>query len=803
MYFKASRQLQLFYTLVLLVTLGAFGYGVKYFWDNGPFNVENLNSTFESSLHFDEMRKSDSLKTLKTFVNEDRARDAIVKLNELEKRSSALHNVNEVESYDNLKTSFGTAKGHLNELISFPQMGNVILVLANKISSFESFVIQNNWRTLTRISARMKSRFSGRAIQTPGFFTYGKLQDVVEATERDVSLIEKVTTGSVLADRDKQNILAKAKTFDTEVRMLQRYLVALKNFNGAFQTLDKRFTTWFEDIAPQITLTKIKMEKDTKLMVFSLIGMGTFLLLSLMAGFFVYARGRETQKKQFEDTVLKLIQDGIFPFENKVQFSDSSENFKNEFERCREYFHKRISFGTVFQEAVPFSSVLLDSNLNLSWANELFYEHWNLDETHRERNTITWDFLQQYTNLGEDDPVLMALNQGVAGIYQIQVKNPVTGDCLPYEMYVSPVEYSKQKRIMIFFYPLRSLEETLSNQTKAIVGPIRNTLDSFIQSGFTEDLQQKLSKDFEVASIGELFTKFVEFYHQNRSHIEDLQEEIKNLEDTISDQNKLIEDFDAINDRKFQIASESKTGFDKTKTAIIHNIDLRYELEGLFNKTLGLTRTLMKKEEELLSASEKSNTIIEENKRAFAQVNKVREDFKSIKSATDDVRARLNQSIEQTLMFIKKENSIDPKLEGSISKVKLEMKGVEQLLQSFSKVIRNLDVSIGKMELIAGQSEAPDISHVAGELKNITASFEDDVFEFGRLSRSGQKTDEVVVESLKNLYDCFRLTEDLTGSSSSLIDNFYKEEELTNVVFTESQELESALNKKATPELNA
>ena len=66
--------------------------------------------------------------------------------------------------------------------------------------------------------------------------------------------------------------------------------------------------------------------------------------------------------------------------------------------------------------------------------------------------------------------------------------------------------------------------------------------------------------------------------------------------------------------------------------------------------------------------------------------------------------------------------------------------------------------------------------------------FEDKVFEFGRISRSGQKTDEVVVESLKSLYDCFSLSDGLTESSSSLIDGFYQNEELTNVVFTESNE---------------
>lgn len=797
MLFKASRKLQFYYTFVLALTLIAFGYGVKHFWDNGPFNVENLNSAFESSLHFDELKRSESLKSLNNLVNDDRARDAIIKLNEIEKRANILNSINEVSSFENLKSATAVTKGHLNELISFPQMRSVVSVLANKVSSFESFVVQNNWRTLTRISKRIHARLSGRSIQTPGFFTQGKLEGLLRLTESDVALIEKVTTGSVLSNSDKQNILAKANTFNTEVMMLKRYLTALENFNGSFKTLNQRYKEWFADIAPQITLTKINMEKDTRLMAMSLLGVVAFLFMSLSLGMFLYSKGKKSLNREFEASVLKFIQDGIFPLDSKVKYEEASETFKMEFERCREYFHKRISFGTVFQEAVPFSSVLLDSNLNLSWANDLFYQHWNLDDTHRERATISWDFLQQYTNLGEDDPVLMALNQGVAGIYQIQVKNPVSGECLPYEMYVSPVEYSRQKRIMIFFYPLRSLEETITNQTRSIVGPIRNTLDAFINERFDDHLKEKLSKDFEVASIGELFKKFNEYYGKNQGNLDELKADISNLEDSLNEQSNLIQDFDAINDRKCQIATESKTGFERTKTAIIHNIDLRYELEGLFNQTLNLSRTLMKKESLLLQQTGQTNEIIEENKKAFASVGRTKDDFKKVLDAINDMRASLNQSLEQTLMFVRKEEGVDPRLESSINKVRLELKGVEQLLQGFSKIMRNLDVGISKMELITNQAETPDLKSLSEQLKEIEKNLENQIFEFGRISRSGQKTDEVVVESLKALYDCFSLNEELTNSSSTMIDNFYREEELTNVVFTESPDVEKEINPTA------
>ena len=466
-----------------------------------------------------------------------------------------------------------------------------------------------------------------------------------------------------------------------------------------------------------------------------------------------------------------------------------NEKFDAEFTKCREYFHKRISFGTVFQEAVPFSSILLDSNLNLTWANELFYEHWRLDDTHRERHTVTWDFLQQYTNLGEDDPVLMALNQGIAGIYQIQVKDAVTSESLPYEMYVSPVEYSKQKRIMIFFYPLRSLEETIANQAKSIVGPVRNILDSFIQNSFNVDTKNKLSKDFDIAGIGELYSKFLEFNTINNEKEENFKEEISVLESTLADKSGLIEAFDTVNDNKIQVESSVKSNFSEMKAAIVQNIDLRYELEKLYNFSLTITKQLIKKKEELLFALNKTKNIVEENNQAFGNVNKVREDFKTIRASIDDTKARLNQSLEQTLLFVKKDTNVDPRLEGSIGKLRLEVRGVEQMLQNFSKVIRSLDVGIGKMELISQQCEIPRCDTAEEDLRLLSEKFESNSFEFERLGRSGQKTDEIVIESLKSLYDCFRLTEELTLKSSDMIDKFYKESESCDVVFLESKDI--------------
>jgi len=790
MQIKVGRSLQFYYASILVLTFCLFTVGAKYFWDNGPFNSENISAAYESSLHFDELKNKSGINEIQGLVESDRSRAAIDRLSKIEKRTEILDRVTSLSNYENLEESFTGIKKSLNELISFPEIKKVVHVLESKVSTFQSFVDKNNWRTLTRVSKRVKSRISLRASKSSNFYSYKKLSQLLKSTEKDIEAMEKVTTNSVLSSIDKQAILTKLKTFDTELSMIKRYLTALNNFNGSYTTLNKRFSDWFIELAPQITLSKIEMEKNTRTLAFALFGTIVFLMVSFVGGIFLYKKEKANSEHAFRLGVLESLQEGIIPVENRWNYKCNDKEFLMEFERCREYFHKRISFGTVFQEAVPFSSILLDSNLNVSWANDLFYEHWNLGETHREGSSISWDFLQQYTNLGEDDPVLMAHNQGVAGIYQIQVRNPLSGENLPYEMYVSPVEYSKQKRIMIFFYPLRSLEETLANQTKSIVGPVRKTLDLLTKGEFSGIEADKVKKDFEIAGIGELFEKFKSFKLTNEKVKEELYESIEQLESAYGDHLKLISDLEAYINRKLNLSNDIKSDFEGAKNYIVHTIDLRYELESLMNNTINLTKSIIKNEHGILEAATAGQTIISENKKAFEAVNKTRDEFKSLRGSVDDIKARLNQSLEQTMLFMKKEG-IDPKLESSIGKIRLEMKGVEKLLQSFSQVMRSLDIGLSKMALITEKVEIADLSNFESSAEKSNHEVDDLIFHMGRIHRSGQKTDDQVVESLKCLFDSFNLMANFDQSSNDLVKDFHEHEEEKDIVFREDEDLKA------------
>ena len=141
------------------------------------------------------------------------------------------------------------------------------------------------------------------------------------------------------------------------------------------------------------------------------------------------------------------------------------------------YFEKRMSFGSIFQEALPLSAILLDKNLKVIWANNQFCDDWCISEEEIKKDYMSWDFLNKLTNIGNDDPVLEALKYNVAGIYQVKIKANDEAEVRPFEMFVSPTSYQGETRVMLFFYDLTNLEQTIQEQAKGILNPVKSSLE--------------------------------------------------------------------------------------------------------------------------------------------------------------------------------------------------------------------------------------------------------------------------------------------------------------------------------------
>ena len=751
---KFGRSLQTYYAVTFFALISLVGYGIFYFWNYGPVNINNVSTVFEATLQLDEFKKRDDIKSIWSQVDNDRVRDAVKSMDEVQAYSKKLDSISSVESYEVLDESIQKSKKSLNALISYSEASTIVNVLHNKVSNFETFVVANSWRTLTRVSKRINAKIKPSRTRGPGYYTYSKLRRLWSSVRDDVTLMEKVTEGSVLSREDKNLILTKTKTLKTEISMLGNYLNELYQFRVDFKETEGNFKSWLKNIEPEISLKKIQFERNSQNMLFSLIGLLVAMFSMGVVGFLMYRRSERSNKDEVEKIVIHAIKEGVLPTETSFDQTLSIKT-REEFDKYREYIHKRMSFGSIFQDAMPFSSLLLDSNLNLVWANGLFYEHWGLSEYKNSDDSVTWDFLQRFTNLGENDPVITAVKDDVAGIYNIQVKTKQDEESLPFEMYVSPVEYANQRRIMISFYPLRSIEETLSNQSKSLVGPVARTLEALSNGTFNNDFKERTEKDFDIAGITEVWSKFQKYHEFVTGQKNGLLQEIERLENDLFDQYKLVNDIQTSLNENTEIQKVAISKFKDTKTSIIDIVELRNEMETLYQNTVATSKGLFQDEVTLLSQSQKiAETLVDQNK-ALENVDKVRKEYKSLKGNVDQFRGRMMQLLDQSLIFQKTDSS-SYKVEQSLSKIKNEVKAFEKVLTDFSKISTALDVNLSKVQLIMQQSEIPNFAELQFRMEEARDLIESDMFNVSRLSRTGQTKDDEMISSMKGLFQAFK-----------------------------------------------
>jgi hypothetical protein len=767
---KFGRLIHFYYFFILFILISALVSSIAYLKVVSPINIENISEVFESSLLVEQIKGRNDVNKIFRLVTQDQAREAMVVVEKLEKDVKSLAYIDSAQSqYKKINQSFSEIKKSLSSLISLPELTTIVSVLKGKVENFESFVISNNWRTLTRMSKRLKAKLNMIWHGQKKTFQFRRLRRLEKSIKKDIKIMQNVTKSSVLSKEDKDIIIKKLDRLSTELVMLGKYGTAVKNFEARNSDVLKELRTWLKIVDPEISLRILKFNKFTHLVLLSLFALGAFLVTALFFGVIIYKYSCGKSEKKIENFALNVIGDGLIPLDNRLRYK-TSESFMNELENLRKYLHKRISFGSIFQESTPFAALLLDSNLNLVWGNKQFYETWNMSDLVEKNSTISWDYLQRFTNLGEQDPVIAALNDQIAGIYQIQIKTMSNADATPYEMYVSPTEYASQKRIMIFFYSLSSLEETISNQTKSLVGPVSRTLDALCKGEMTLDFKNNIKSDFDIAGISNIFSKFEAYNSYIERQKSGLMMEIERLESDLFDQHKLVDDIRNIIEEQTLLYNEAMKKFSETRDSVVSIVELRNEMEQLFQNTIVTSKNLFKDELDLITQAESLNDVIEDQVKSFESLVAIKGDFKQSKSKIDEFKTRLIHAIDHLLIF-QKSSQNQSGLEDSLSRVKSEIKGFEKVLSTFGQISMSLDVSISKIDLVMNRRFGNDLGPLKEKFNKARDLIETDMFNVGKITRVGQTKDKDIVRSLKSLYDIVRGNRKQLLQMSKLIDN--------------------------------
>lgn len=749
MRFTLGRAVHFYYVTVLVAFTALFAYGVKHYWDTGLLNIDYVSNLYDGTSKVKAVKDRNDIDELKKFVDGDRIKDANKVFARLETDIKDLKAIKSTDGNESFDENLKQVKASLVAFQSAPELTTILNNLNSKVSNFENFVTEKKWPTLTRMSINLRMRISPSRLMNGGLYSFERTQNLAQSINNDLEAMTNFTESSGLPADIKVAITNRIKTLKNEAANLESYIESHVKFNRLFKDFSGQYSAWFKLVEPEIALKKIQFEKNSQTVFYSMIAVFAAMIASIVLGFTIYNFSSKHSSGKTEKLVIDTIKDGLLPVEPKA-IAEFSPEFKMEFDKYRDYAHKRMAFGSIFQEAVPFATILLDSNLNMVWGNSHFYEEWQLQNFKEDEDSLTWDFLQRFTNLEDNSSILSALRMSTSGKYKIQVKSNTMAKAIPYEMHVSPVEYSNQKRIMVIFYPMAEAQQSLDLQKTAITSPIMKALELQIEESMTTEAKNELRLSAEKSGAGELFSKLNQYIEKVEAIRDELNHEIESLEAKVSEHRNSASEMRKSLVASFETQRASIERYGQFKTAVATVIDSRDQLEEQFKYAMNSSRELYKDQGRIFSVAEKAERSVDDYIKSLKTITALKGEFKELKVSVDDFKGRIVQALDQLLIFQSHEDDTQ-RVDQFLGKIKIEMKGFEKVLHSFGEVVTMLDVTVTKVDMMVESREKIDLDSIRYRMESIKNNLENVQFSANKIAQAAHSKDDEMVNTLKVL----------------------------------------------------
>jgi RecG-like helicase len=155
-----------------------------------------------------------------------------------------------------------------------------------------------------------------------------------------------------------------------------------------------------------------------------------------------------------------------------------------------EYLSMRMSYGALFQNTLPLPSVCLNHQLKVTWCNQSFIEEFGIQDFRNQLDNLSWDYLKRFINLNDTEPVIESLKSGQEQMAEVRVKKADSSKSEPFQMYIRPVNNNNEKFMLLYFYPLESVEKSIENQSMLVINPTLEAL-KMLQEERTDQQQWK------------------------------------------------------------------------------------------------------------------------------------------------------------------------------------------------------------------------------------------------------------------------------------------------------------------------
>jgi len=652
---------------------------------------------------------------------------------------SQFNEINSTQAWKDLSTYW--EENNLDEVVE----GNIdekLQALKSLVSSFNVFVTEKNYPTLMRVSNRMKIRELNSDTKS--------LEGNLFAYIKDIEFMQATIRTANLDDAKKLELNNALNEIQTAITGLQKDASAGIQGQAVIKTLLGKTKNAINSIRPLVIQNTLKNNvvfngifyAMIAIFIFSVV-LGTWMLLC-------ERHAKSKMKTQWENDFLILINEA-FVKGNNFNSTAFSLNFNSTFNQIYNFILKKMQYGQMFQDTIPFPTILIDSNLQVRWFNQSLIAEWQLENFIKDRESLSWEHFSQLTNMSANDPVIDVIKNQHAGIFKLQVKPIESEKAVPYQMYVTPYQVGEEKLCLLFFYPLLSLEETIEMQTQSVVVPVRNTLTAMIDNKYDLQFSFDSKSDYEIGAIDELHQLFEELYQKKSSESEELLNQLTDKDIKLQDQQQLVQNLDNDIEQLKRLQEEMKQAihdlkqdiiiaFDNMDSVKLSSSELFYNLKIHWEKFMSLQQN-----------AEKLFAVLSCSKEQVQQMSHLRMSTKEVRDAIQSNRSNALKVIKALSAFVDKQNQNRNPLHNTWNSTMTELAKLPDFLMSLDRYIQHNEMILGKAVMKLEDSYKhidENISFQSGT--NLT-------FSVSNVSSKFEEIEEIKENLISNLKDVYCL----------------------------------------------
>ncbi len=662
--------------------------------------LNNLQSDYESRTTkvqeiVTKIQSQENFARISKSLMKGKAEKAYDEYSELSKSIAELEEILSVKVSKDLGLALRTFKKLINQNSSFSDSDEALKVLRSKISTLETVAKTNNFKTILATAELMDRRANSINPSTAA----GMAQ--LSYLESDLNKLERVVAGSSLTDAEKSGLGNRFAGMMTEIEMLKNIFQQSRDLKVHADQGVAAVGTWVQSLSGKVKDTSVIKEEKQQQLILMLVGFIGFIAIGWAMAAYLFRWQKQKVSMDLEEELKGLIKKGLME-DQRFLFENYSEGTQKELVTLMDQLKVKLSLGGLLHEGLPFAGFMVDKHFKVTWWNQLFCDQLFLSNEEVGSDTFNWDYIRDYLNITEGDPVYEALVHKIAGIYPVKIKSDELSPALPYEMYVSPITANREDRVMIFFYPLMSIKESIDQQVNELKKPLKQLIGSWSKDKLDDEEKAILEKDFKHIDEFELYSSLVQIYDKNKIDRTDLLNSILDLEKENVDSFQAIKGMKEVNDKRREELKKEMRLVNDMKTTLLETIEKSDQLMNINKVVLGQNDELKGQAQQIQMKTQGVLKKHKETAEIISQLDLIKNDYKKLKFELMEIKAKL---VSMNNSFLSSMPVRDDQQSKLATRYKDELARLDFNVATLDKKLSQLDVLFSKLQVMYDRQE--------------------------------------------------------------------------------------------------